>query len=550
MLISILSLCVMMMMMMMMISVTNGACPGECDRMDICCDENCNFRGRSYICGQPIGPCDGEKICEDNSPDNCLSQLNYGPCAPAPGVCAFEPTCGMPHPGQFGSCLPAPPKPPTTMCRPANPMLPCDAPEYCDGVSYDCPSDKVAPSNIVCRPAASSCDVVEFCDGFTSSCPADSWAPSTTMCRESAGACDAPEFCTGAGIECPVDRFRDASVVCRARAGVCDLPEYAWFCFVLSMNKKTIKHRFCSGTSANCAFDDAKESSTTVCRMTQGPCDVEEMCDGVNNTCPPDQTAPAGQLCRAADSAQPCVLPTMCVEGMPTCPLPQFAAIGTACGVDLQCTGDGRCVSRDELSTLSTAVNTNDSGSPTLATINATQPSTIVGTALDDSTSEALLTWLLPTVIGGCCLLTIILVAALVFTKRRNTSDNDNNNSNDDTNRQNSLAPYYAAGGDVQFQSARDSSPVYGTPEPTTGQYVASDHVYMTGAYVGTGDLSQPQTIYQTGDIQSQQQQQQQQQQQYSASGYTTATDFNYQTGNVGHQQYDGSAILVDSKRP
>jgi hypothetical protein len=41
-------------------------------------------------------------------------------------------------------------------------------------------------------------------------------APATKMCRPAAAACDAAEFCDGASLDCPIDKPADAGTVCEA----------------------------------------------------------------------------------------------------------------------------------------------------------------------------------------------------------------------------------------------------------------------------------------------------------------------------------------------
>jgi hypothetical protein len=41
-----------------------------------------------------------------------------------------------------------------------------------------------------------------------------------------------------------------------------------------------------------CTF--APEVATTICRLADGACDVEELCTGTSTTCPADERKPAG----------------------------------------------------------------------------------------------------------------------------------------------------------------------------------------------------------------------------------------------------------------
>jgi fibronectin type 3 domain-containing protein len=135
------------------------------------------------------------------------------------------------------------------------------------------------PAGTVCRKAAGLCDVAESCDGVSSDCPADKLAAAGKECRAAAGDCDIAETCSGSSVDCPTDGFKSAGTVCRAAAGPCDYAET------------------CSGASATCPVDSLKPS-TYVCNASTGNCDPAENCTGLNVTCPQDvvYTAPTGVI--------------------------------------------------------------------------------------------------------------------------------------------------------------------------------------------------------------------------------------------------------------
>lgn len=132
---------------------------------------------------------------------------------------------------------------------------------------------KPLPAGTVCRPAVDLCDVAESCDGVTADCPADKLAKAGASCRSSAGDCDIAETCDGTSAACPVDGFRQAGTVCRAvaPANLCDVVES------------------CTGTSPACPVDSVAPSST-VCRPSTDTnrCDPAENCTGTSVTCPTD----------------------------------------------------------------------------------------------------------------------------------------------------------------------------------------------------------------------------------------------------------------------
>lgn len=129
------------------------------------------------------------------------------------------------------------PMPAGTVCRAAIDL--CDEAEVCDGVSLDCPADKVAAASTPCRAAAGECDIAETCDGTSTGCPPDGFKAAGTVCRPAAGVCDVVESCDGISAACPADSLSPASTQCRPSTDQerCDPSEN------------------CSGTSALCPAD-------------------------------------------------------------------------------------------------------------------------------------------------------------------------------------------------------------------------------------------------------------------------------------------------------
>jgi fibronectin type 3 domain-containing protein len=139
-----------------------------------------------------------------------------------------------------------------------------------DVVTGSCVTNGVLKSaGTPCRPAAGLCDVAETCDGLSNDCPADKLAAAGKECRPAAGDCDVAETCTGTSVDCPADVLKQAGTVCRAAAGVCDYAE------------------ICSGDSAACPSDSLKQS-TSVCREATNVCDPAENCTGLGASCPQD----------------------------------------------------------------------------------------------------------------------------------------------------------------------------------------------------------------------------------------------------------------------
>ncbi|MDO8630862.1 MAG: hypothetical protein Q7R41_10245, partial [Phycisphaerales bacterium] len=162
-------------------------------------------------------------------------------------------------------------------------------------------------------------------------------------------ACDNPDTCDGTGT-CRAN-LEPAGTVCRPTEGPCDIEET------------------CDGKSPDCP-PDLFEPDTTECRPTQGECDVAELCGGAGPDCPPDELAPARSACgdptdsdcdnpdtcdglgTCAQNLKPsftvcrtaagaCDIAEFCTGANRDCPLEAFAPDGTACADDgNECTSD------------------------------------------------------------------------------------------------------------------------------------------------------------------------------------------------------------------
>lgn len=144
-----------------------------------------------------------------------------------PRECTAADTCPNPPPGQLcaqpicdqgGNCGFGP-KAAGTRCRPI--AGDCDIPEFCDGVSLDCPPDRFRSSGEICRHIIGPCDVAERCTGSSASCPPDAFAPSSQQCGAAAGPCDLPDFCTGSAVNCPNQKQPDNNI-CGANQVCCN----------------------------------------------------------------------------------------------------------------------------------------------------------------------------------------------------------------------------------------------------------------------------------------------------------------------------------------
>jgi len=223
---------------------------GECDA-----EEKCS--GLSETCPAdeaiPIGtPC-SDGACDGAG--NCTSDCRPGLPCDMPDPCELAQTScdgGTLHCVGLGTPAPA-----GTPCRPS--AGPCDVEETCDGGSLTCPADQLLTRDAACRDRTAPCDVAELCDGMGPGCPPDEVAAAGVTCRASAGTCDVAEVCTGAGSACPSDAVA-IDALCRASAGDCDVAET------------------CTG-SVDCPADVLAPAGMLCATMsTMGTCDGAGMC--------------------------------------------------------------------------------------------------------------------------------------------------------------------------------------------------------------------------------------------------------------------------------
>ncbi len=109
-----------------------------------------------------------------------------------------------------------------------------------------------------------------------------------------------------------------------------------------------------------CWTPKGPEAAGTVCRPAKGLCDVDEVCDGINPTCPADGFALADTVCR--DVVGDCDLAESCTGASPECPLDVLRLVGAVCrvsagpcdvaescsGTDPECPVDGMAPAQTE----------------------------------------------------------------------------------------------------------------------------------------------------------------------------------------------------------
>ena len=169
----------------------------------------------------------GQLFRVDVTPPNCGNgELEEGEECESPfSACCNATTCQIEEAG--------------VICRGA--ADPCDASEFCDGASAECPVDESLPDGFACddgdvcitgdtcqsgvcegTTCGSVCGdgVLEFdeqCEAPFGACCNEAtcqfW-PSDVECRPAFGSCDAPEHCSGSSGSCPFDGFVDNGASC------------------------------------------------------------------------------------------------------------------------------------------------------------------------------------------------------------------------------------------------------------------------------------------------------------------------------------------------
>jgi len=140
-------------------------------------------------------------------------------------------------------------------------------------------------------------------------------------------------YCDGAGA-CGLE---PNTTLCRTSQGICDVAEY------------------CTGASVSCP-GDAFQPPSTVCRTSAGVCDVAENCTGSSASCPGDAFQPPSTVCRT--SAGVCDVAENCTGSSASCPGDAFQPPSTVCrtsagvcDVAENCTGSAAACPSDAKST-------------------------------------------------------------------------------------------------------------------------------------------------------------------------------------------------------
>ncbi len=280
-------------------------------------------------CGGGVADCQACSVAAGGSMDGtCTALTSPVVCRAAIGDCDLPESCSS-----SSTVCPADARLSAgTVCRAASPLFACDAAEVCDGTSGVCPADTAARTDTICRVPVGACDAEERCDGTSFACPGDAVVPPGIACGGSGpGSCSTLGTCDGISTSCPGAMIFAAGTPCLRRDPLnpCDLDD---FCDGV--------HDSCpptyapAGTVCAPAFGDLCDApdlcagssadciptfaTGVVCRAAAGPCDVAESCSGTAASCPPDALLATGAPCR--DATQSCDTPEVCDGTASTCP--------------------------------------------------------------------------------------------------------------------------------------------------------------------------------------------------------------------------------------
>ena len=136
----------------------------------------------------------------------------------------------------------------------------------CGDACYSCLGTETGGDDGQCLPVTSGTDPGDDCTADAQSCQsgicngsgACKKVEDGTICRDAEGDCDTAETCTNGA--CPTDAVKGAEASCRASAGVCDIPE------------------LCNGADKTCPTDVFSTASVEACPGYK--------CSGASAACP------------------------------------------------------------------------------------------------------------------------------------------------------------------------------------------------------------------------------------------------------------------------
>ncbi len=247
------------------------------DPREICLEGEC----RESVCGDGFVDTGGGELCEPPGEGDCSEDCTY--------ACESSEDC--PDDGNV-----------------------CNGEEYCDLDAHGCGHRNPAGDGTVCGTYPRSICIDATCreslcgDGYVDEgqSPSEECEDGNTVegdgcdndcrfsCHEDSD-CDDDHDCTGdrcfywSSHTCVHTPLPDTTL-CRPSEGTCDVGEH------------------CDGESVDCPEDEFV-SDTETCRESAHDCDVSENCSGLDPHCPEDVMAMEGTEC---DDANPCTEPDIC----------------------------------------------------------------------------------------------------------------------------------------------------------------------------------------------------------------------------------------------
>lgn len=275
---------------------------GLCDVAESCSGTSADCPADGFVaagttCRTQSGVCDIADTCSGTGPDCADAVLPDTTVCFNGGACDPDLRCT----GSSRDC-PLPVRLGNKVCRPADPTKLCDVAETCGTFTENpgpgCPPDEAAPAGTVCRPDTSGalCEAPEVCDGSSFDCPtANAVKPAGAVCQ-AAGSCNSQVTCDGSSPICTIpfaDWLSFRGNVCGTDTEQCHEPDKTCGRLgqCLSRNKP-------NGTS--CSIDDNGRTVGGTCQS--GSC-VEVACDKYNLECP-DGFRCNGSQCLPVDAGQ------------------------------------------------------------------------------------------------------------------------------------------------------------------------------------------------------------------------------------------------------
>jgi hypothetical protein len=225
----------------------------------------------------------------------------------------------------------------THMCRFSN-GYPCDAAEYCDGTSPNCPADKLEPSTFLCRKAdANGCNLDAYCTGSSDICPSNPTKPDGSSCITSnnkngkcvGGVCvEVTDTCdtrygVGNWVACPAGgdptklqccgKEKDGSSLCsetKSNSVCCkpgEKPSSSWGTAICKPTEESCKDptpQLCKGSTMNYC---CPATSTCISYRGYAECGQKEKCGVGEIQCPSDDKFFKGGFMCCNNATQTCV---------------------------------------------------------------------------------------------------------------------------------------------------------------------------------------------------------------------------------------------------